>query len=141
MRGAQVFATVGSEEKAEIARNLGADAVILYRGTDFRSVVMDRTAGRGVDVVYDSVGKATIEGSLHSLRVRGLCVLYGHTSGMVDCLKPLDLSEAGSVFFTRPHMAHYVRTEEEFRRRVGDISNWLVSGDIRITIDSVFPLV
>lgn len=140
MRGARVFATVGSEEKAAIARDLGADEVILYRETDFRSVVMDKTAGRGVDVVYDSVGKATIQGSLNALRVRGLCVLYGHTSGIVDCVKPLDLSEAGSVFFTRPHMAHYVRTEEEFRSRVGDISSWLASGDIRVTIDRVFPL-
>ena len=107
------MATVGSAEKAEIAKARGADEAILYRDVDFREAVMTATEGEGVDVVYDSVGKATFYDSIHCLRPRGLCVLFGHASGKIESLNPLDLSEAGSIFFTRPHMAHYIRTREE----------------------------
>ena len=83
---------------------------------------MTATGGEGVDVVYDSVGKATFYDSIHCLRPRGLCVLFGHASGKIESLNPLDLSEAGSIFFTRPHMAHYIRTREELEGRWTDLT-------------------
>ncbi len=140
IRGARVLATVGSAEKAEIAVSRGADAAILYREADFREAVMDATGGAGVDVVYDSVGKATFHDSLRCLRPRGLCVLFGHASGKVDSLDPLDLSEAGSVFFTRPHMAHYIRTRDEFAGRWRDLAGWASDGRLFVAIDRVLPL-
>lgn len=140
MRGARVFATVGSAEKAAIARARGADEVILYREVDFRAAVMKATAGRGVDVVYDSVGQETFLRSLNSLRPRGFCILFGHTSGQVESIHPLDLSEAGSVFVTRPHMAHYILTRDEFLARAGDVLGWVASGRLHVTIDKVYPM-
>jgi NADPH2:quinone reductase len=140
MRGATVYATVGSPEKMEVARQRGADAVILYRQEDFREAVMKLTDGRGVDVVYDSVGKDTILKSLNSLRVRGVCVLYGHASGIVENLPPLELAEAGSVYLTRPHLQHYLPDDETYQRRLADLLRWLGDGKIDVTIDRVFPL-
>jgi NADPH2:quinone reductase len=104
-RGAHVFATVGSAEKAAIVKALGADAAILYRAVDFREAVLALTGGEGVDVVYDSVGRDTIHKSIRSLRRRGTCVMFGASSGQVEGIAPLELAEAGSVFFTRPHLA------------------------------------
>ena len=106
-----------ADKKAEIAKSRGADEAILYREVDFREAVMTATGGDSVDVVYDSVGKATFYDSIHCLRPRGLCVLFGHASGKIESLNSLDLSEAGSIFFTRPHMAHYIRTREELEGR------------------------
>jgi NADPH2:quinone reductase len=140
IRGARVLATVGSTDKAEIARACGADAAILYRETDFREAVMAATKGAGVDVVYDSVGRATFGKSIHCLRPRGLCVLYGHASGKIDNIDPLDLSEAGSIFFTRPHMAHYIRTREEFAGRWRDLTTWALDGRLKVAVDRVLPL-
>jgi NADPH2:quinone reductase len=140
LKGAQVLATAGSDAKAAIVRRLGADLVIPYRQTDFREAVMQATAGRGVDVVYDSVGKDTLRDSLRSLRTRGLCVLFGHSSGIVDSIAPMELAEAGSVFLTRPHMQHYVATQEEFQGRMKDLFTWFATGQLKILVDRKLPL-
>jgi NADPH2:quinone reductase len=140
LRGATVIATVGSAEKAEIARARGADHVILYRETDFREEVMRLTGGKGVDVVYDSVGKDTIAGSIRSLRRRGLCVNYGGASGLVRSIEPLELGEAGSVFFTRPHLADYLASPEELASRAGDLFAAWRARKLVVTVDREFAL-
>lgn len=140
LRGATVLATVGSEEKAELAKQRGADHVILYRQVDFREEVMKITGGKGVDVVYDAVGKDTIDKSIRSLRKRGLCVNYGGASGLVESINPLELGEAGSVFFTRPHLADYIATAAEIGSRANDLFAWFAAGRLDVTIDRVFPL-
>ena len=139
-RGALVIATAGSEEKAAIARSLGADHVVLYRQTDFREAVMQITGGKGVDVVYDAVGKDTIHQSIKSLAKRGLCVNYGGASGLVTAVEPLELAEAGSVFFTRPHLADYIATAAELRGRTGDLFSLQQSGRLKVAIDRTWPL-
>lgn len=141
LRGAQVIATVGSAEKAAIARRCGADHVILYRDTDFREEVMRITGGTGVDVVYDAVGRDTIHKSIRSLKKRGLCVNYGGASGLVESLEPLELAEAGSVFFTRPHLADYLSTREELQARATDLFAAWRAGRLDVAIDREFPLV
>jgi len=140
LRGATVLATAGSAEKADIARRLGADHVILYRETDFRAEVMKLTGGKGVTVVYDAVGKDTIAGSLRSLKKRGLCINYGGASGLVQSINPLELGEAGSVFFTRPHLADYMQTADEVRGRAADLFSAHAAGKLAVTIDREFPL-
>lgn len=139
LRGARVLATVGSAEKAEIVRKLGGEP-ILYREVDFREAVMDATGGAGVDVVYDSVGLETIDRSLRSLKRRGVCVNYGGSSGLVESIKPLDLAEAGSVFFTRPHLAHYMGDSGEINGRAADLFAAYLSKELKVTIDRIFPL-
>lgn len=138
-RGARVFATVGSPEKAQIVKRLGADAAILYRETDFREAVMALTEGAGVDVVYDSVGRDTIHKSIRSLRRRGTCVMFGAASGQVEGIAPLDLAEAGSVFFTRPHLADYMQPHE-VRARAADLFEMVASGRLAVMIDRTYPL-
>lgn len=140
LRGATVYATVGSEDKAAIARARGADHVILYRKADFQAEVMKLTAGRGVDVAYDAVGKDTIHGSIRSVRRRGLVVNYGGASGLVQAVEPLELAEAGSVFFTRPHLADYIATPEELRARALDLFDAWRAGQLHVAIDREFPL-
>jgi len=140
LRGVRAIATVGNEEKAAIAKALGADPVILYRQTKFDNAVLDATDGRGVDVVYDGVGRATFSGSLRSLRPRGTLALFGGASGAVESVTPLDLAEAGSLFFTRPHMADYMASSEEIEWRAGDMFRFAVQGDIKVRIDRQFPL-
>jgi len=140
LRGATVIATAGSAEKAAIAKSRGADHVILYRETDFREAVMTITGGKGVDVVYDAVGKDTISRSIRSLRRRGLCVNYGGASGLVQSVEPLELAEAGSVYFTRPHLADYIATAEELRGRAGDLFAAYSAGQLAVAIDHEFPL-
>jgi NADPH2:quinone reductase len=140
LRGATVLATAGSPEKADIARERGADHVIRYRDTDFREQVMKITGGKGVNVVYDAVGKDTIAGSIRSLKKRGLCINYGGASGLVESVNPLDLSEAGSVFFTRPHLADYLQTAEELGSRAADLFAAHAAGRLRVAIDREFPL-
>lgn len=139
-RGAKVITTVGSADKAQIAKARGADHVILYRERDFREAVMEITSGRGVDVVYDAVGKDTIARSIRSLRRRGLCVNYGGASGLVKSIEPLELGEAGSVFFTRPHLADYTASAEEIRWRTDDLFKAYSDGGLMVTIDKEFPL-
>lgn len=140
MRGATVLCTVGNEAKAEIAKQRGADHVILYRQIDFRKEVMTITGGKGVDVVYDSVGKDTIDKSIRSLRKRGLCVNYGGASGLVESINPLELGEAGSVFFTRPHLADYLASAEEIGARAADLFAAYSAGRLKVTVEREFPL-
>jgi len=140
MRGATVIATAGSAEKAEIAKARGADHVVLYREKDFREEVMRLTGGRGVDVVYDAIGKDTISRSIRSLRRRGLCINYGGASGLVQSIEPLELGEAGSVFFTRPHLADYIATAEELGARAADLFGAWRTGKLVVTVDREVPL-
>lgn len=139
-RGARVLATVGSEEKAAIVQRLGADRAVLYRQEDFAEAVLAATDGLGVHVVYDGVGQDTFEGDLRALRRRGALVLFGAASGAVDAVDPLDLAEAGSVWLTRPHMAHYMATKGEIRGRAVDLFDWVGSGELSVHIDQEFPL-
>ena len=138
-RGARVLATVGSPEKAAIAKSLGADETILYREVDFREAVRALTGGAGVDVVYDSVGRDTIHHSIRSLKRRGTCVMYGASSGQVDGIAPLELAEAGSVFFTRPHLADYMQPHE-VRERARELFSLVQAGKLRVAIDRTFPV-
>lgn len=138
--GATVIATVGSEDKARIARERGADHAILYRQTDFGAEVRRLTNGRGVDVVYDSVGRETLPRSIRTLKRRGLCISFGASSGQPEPVPPLELAEAGSVFLTRPHLADYMTSDGEIRARAADLFTAVAEGDLRVTIDKVFPL-
>lgn len=140
LRGATVIATVGHPSKVAIARGCGADHTILYRDVPFRDEVMRITNGRGADVVYDSVGRDTVHASIRSLRRRGLCVMFGASSGQVDAIVPLELAEAGSVYFTRPHLADYMHDATEIRQRARDLFGAYVGGNLRVTIDRVLPL-
>jgi NADPH2:quinone reductase len=139
-RGATVITTVGSDDKAAIAAALGADHVIRYRDVDFAPVVRELTKGRGVDVVYDSVGRDTLARSLAVLRRRGLCVLFGASSGPVESITPIALAEAGSVFFTRPHLADYLADAGEIGRRAADLFGAVAAGHLRVAIDRTLPL-
>ncbi|MGH6661253.1 MAG: quinone oxidoreductase family protein [Rhodospirillales bacterium] len=139
-RGATVLATVGSAQKAVVAKARGADHVILYRDVDFAEKVLELTGGAGVDVVYDSVGKDTYRGSLKCLKPRGVLSNNGNASGRVEALDPLDLAEAGSVFFTRPHLADYIPTAAERARRSGDLYRLYREGKLTVTLDRTFPL-
>lgn len=140
MRGAEVFATVGSAGKAEIARARGADHVILYREVDFAEVVLEATGGEGVDVVYDSVGKDTISGSIRCCARRGVVSSNGNASGPIGAIDPLDLAEAGSIFFTRPHLADYMTNAEARRARAADLFALYSEQRLRVTVDRVLPL-
>ena len=139
-RGAEVITTVGTPEKAEIAKARGADHTILYRDVDFLDEVMAITSGAGVNVAYDSVGRDTIERSIKCLAKRGLVVNYGGSSGLVEAVSPLALAEAGSVFFTRPHLADYMRDADEIRSRTDDLFGFYRAGRLEVTIDRVLPL-
>jgi NADPH:quinone reductase len=139
-RGARVLTTVGNQDKAAIATKCGADQTILYRDIDFREEVLRHTDGRGVDVVYDSVGRDTIHRSIRSLKKRGMCILFGASSGVVPSIEPLELAEAGSVFFTRPHLADYMRDASEIRGRSDDLFRLVASGGLHVSVDREFPL-
>jgi NADPH2:quinone reductase len=138
-RGAQVIATVGSEEKAAIATARGADATVLYRQTDFEAAVRAWSGGAGVDVVYDSVGRDTIHASLRCLRRRGTCVLFGASSGQVEQIAPLELAEAGSVFFTRPHLADYLQPHE-VQVRAAELFSLVAQRRLEVALEKSFPL-
>jgi len=140
IRGATVIGSVGSPQKAELARALGCDHTILYKETDFRDEVRRLTGGVGVDVVYDSIGRDTIARSIRSLRRRGLCINYGGASGLVESIVPLELGEAGSVYFTRPHLADYIATPQELRERAACLFEHVRSGRLKVSIDRRFPL-
>lgn len=140
LRGATVITTVGGPDKAALAKQRGADHTILYRDADFRAAVMDITNGRGVDVVYDSVGRDTIARSIRSLRRRGLCVMFGTSSGTVAGIDPLEIAEAGSIYFTRPHLADYMASAEEIRGRADDLFAAVAAKKLVVTVDRTFPL-
>jgi NADPH:quinone reductase len=139
-RGARVIGTVGSVEKAQIARDLGADEVILYNETDFEAETKRLTNGVGVDVVYDSVGRTTFEKGLNVLKPRGLMALFGQSSGPVAPLDPQILNAKGSLYLTRPTYKHYIATREELLWRAQDIFGWIAAGELRVRIDKTFPL-
>lgn len=139
-RGATVIATVGDEEKARIARECGADYVVLYRERDVSEAVRELTGGEGVDVAYDSVGRDTIARSIGSVRRRGTCVLFGASSGSVPAIDPLELAEAGSIFFTRPHLADYLANANEIAWRATDLFSAASSGTLHFSIDKTFAL-
>lgn len=140
MRGARVLTTVGSEQKAALVKSLGADLAIPYHKVDFRDAVMEATQGRGVDVVYDGVGRDTIARSIRSLRRRGLCVLFGVASGPVDSVGTLELAEAGSVFFTRPQLRHYLGSAKEIQAAATAVFDAILAGALRIAVHQVHPL-
>lgn len=140
LRGATVIATVGSAEKAAIAKARGADHTILYREEDFAARVREVTDGAGVHVAYDSVGKDTIHKSIRSVRRRGLCILFGASSGVVPSIEPIELAEAGSVFFTRPHLADYMADAGEIRGRASDLFAAVEAGRLDPVIQQALPL-
>jgi NADPH2:quinone reductase len=140
MRGARVFGTVSTEEKARIARESGVDEAILYTQQDFEAEVKRLTGGRGVDVVYDSVGQTTFEKSLNSLRPRGVMALFGQSSGPVPPFDAGILNAKGSLFLTRPSLAHHVLTREELTWRAGDVLGWIASGKLKLRINRTYPL-
>ena len=140
MLGARVIGTVSTEAKAAIAREAGANEVILYNTQDFAAEAKRLTGGRGVDVVYDSVGAATFLKSLDSLRPRGMLVSFGNASGPVPAVEPLLLSQKGSLFLTRPTLAHYTATPEELQWRAGEVLNWIAAGRLKINIHRTYNL-
>jgi NADPH2:quinone reductase len=140
MIGARVIGTVSTEEKAKIAREHGADEVILYTQQEFDVEVKRLTAGRGVDVVYDSVGKSTFEKSLNSLRPRGLMALFGQSSGPVPPTDLNILNGKGSLYLTRPSLGHYVAQRDELLWRAGDVLQWVAAGKLKLRIDRSYPL-
>lgn len=138
-RGARVIGTVSTEEKAALAREFGADEVILYTQTDFETETR-RLTGGGVNVVYDAVGMTTFDRSLNCLKPRGYLVLYGESSGPVSPLDPQVLNARGSLFLTRPSLGHYMADRAELLSRAGDLFEWMAAGQLRVRIDQTFPL-
>jgi NADPH:quinone reductase len=138
--GAKVITTVSTQEKAELSREAGASETILYTERDFAEEVKRITSGRGVDVVYDSVGKTTFEGSLSCLRPRGMLALFGGSSGAVLPFDPIQLSTKGSLFLTRPTLWHYISTREELEWRAGDVLKWALSGELKLRMEHVYSL-
>ena len=138
--GAHVIGTVSTRAKAELAREAGADEVIIYTEQDFEQEVKRITAGRGAQVVYDSVGKDTYMKSLSSLAPRGMLVLFGQSSGPVPPFELSLLAQKGSLFLTRPSLAHYTLTREELLWRAGDVLDWIASGVVNLRIGGTFAL-
>lgn len=139
-RGARVLGTVSSAEKAAVATAAGVDHAINYTETSFDDEVRRITAGDGVDVVYDSVGKTTFEKSLACLRPRGMLVLFGQSSGPVQPLDPQVLNTRGSIFLTRPSLGHYLLTREELLWRAGDVLTAVEHGTLNLRVDQTYPL-
>ncbi len=138
--GAHVIATVSTEEKAKLAREAGADEIILYTQQDFETETKRLTAGKGVDVVYDSVGKTTFEKGLNVLRPRGMMVLYGGSSGAVPPFDLIALSQKGSLFVTRPTLGYYTLTREELLARSGAVFGMIGAGKLKLRIEHTYPL-
>lgn len=140
LRGARVIGTASTKEKAALAREVGADEVIMYSQVDFESEVKRLTNTVGVDVVYDSVGKDTFEKSLNCLRKRGYMVLFGQSSGQAPTLDPQTLNAKGSLFLTRPTLGHYTANRSELQERANDIFSWMAENKLKVRIDKTFPL-
>jgi NADPH2:quinone reductase len=140
MLRARVIGTVSSQEKAELARAAGADHILFYETGDFEAEVQRITEGAGVDVVYDSVGQTTFNKSLNCLRHRGTLVLFGQSSGPVPPVDLNILSSKGSVYVTRPSLAHYTATRDELEWRSGDVLKWVRDGKLKLRIDRTLPL-
>ncbi|NJD11935.1 MAG: quinone oxidoreductase [Gemmatimonadetes bacterium] len=138
--GAFVIGTAGTDEKAALARAAGADEVIVYTRTDFAAEVRRITGGKGLDVVYDSVGMTTFLPGFDLLVPRGMMVLYGQSSGPVDAIDPQLLNQKGSVFLTRPSLGHYIATREELLERAGDLFRWIETGELSVRIGAEYEL-
>jgi len=138
--GARVIGTASTAEKARLARNAGADEVINYREQDFEAETKRLTGGKGVDVIYDGVGQTTFDKDLNVLRPRGYLVLFGAASGPVAPIDPIKLLQKGSLFLTRPTLAHYIATREELERRATDVLNMVASGSLKLRIEHVYKL-
>jgi NADPH:quinone reductase len=138
--GAQVITTVSTQAKAELAREAGADEVVLYTEQNFEAEVKRITGGKGVDVVYDSVGKNTFDASLNCLRPRGILVLFGASSGPVPPFDLIQLSSKGSLFITRPTLWHYIATRQELEWRAGDVLGWAAKGELKLRTEHMYPL-
>jgi len=139
-RGARVIGTVSTREKAALARDAGARDVILYTEQDFEAEAKRLTNGAGLQVVYDSVGKTTFEKGLNCLTRRGMMVLYGQSSGSIGAFDPQVLSQKGSLFLTRPTLAHYIASRAELVARAGEVLSWVKSGILRVRIEHEFSL-
>ncbi len=140
LRGARVFATVSTGEKAQLARGAGADEVILYTEQDFAAEVKRATGGRGLQVVYDSVGRTTFDKSLACLAPRGMMAIFGQSSGAVPPFDPGRLATLGSLFLTRPTLGHYIATREELLQRADDLFSWIAAGKLDVRIGAEHPL-
>lgn len=138
--GARVIATVSTDEKAKLAREAGADEVILYTQQDFEAETKRLTGSKGVDVVYDSVGKTTFEKGLNVLRPRGMMVLFGGSSGAVPPFDLIALSQKGSLYVTRPTLANYIATRDELVARSSAVLNMVASGNLKLRIEHTYPL-
>jgi NADPH2:quinone reductase len=138
--GARVIGTVSTEEKAELARQAGADEVILYTQQDFETETKRVTGGKGVQVVFDSVGRTTFSKGLNCLMPRGMMILYGQSSGPVEPLDPQVLSQKGSLFLTRPTIHHYISTRAELLDRASAVLDWISDGSLDVRIGGEFPL-
>jgi NADPH2:quinone reductase len=131
---------VSTDEKARLSRGAGADEVVLYTREDFEEAVRRLTGGKGVQVVYDSVGETTFAKSLNVLAPRGLMVLYGQSSGVVPALDPLVLMRKGSLFLTRPSLTHHTATRAELLERASELFGWIGSGALKLRTEFEFPL-
>ena len=138
--GARVIGTVSTEEKAKLAREAGADDVILYTQSDFEVETKRLTGGSGVNVVYDSVGKTTFEKGLNILKPRGMMVLFGGSSGPVPLFDPIILTSKGSLFLTRPSISHYIASREELESRAEAVFGMIVAGKLKLRIEHTYPL-
>jgi NADPH:quinone reductase len=138
--GARVIATVSTEEKAQLARQAGADEIILYTQVDFEAETKRLMGGKGVDVVYDSVGKTTFDKGLNVLRPRGMMVLFGGSSGAVPPFDPIILTQKGSLFLTRPSLGNYIATREELLSRSGAVFGMIAQGKLKLRIEHTYPL-
>jgi NADPH:quinone reductase len=138
--GARVIATVGTEEKAQLAREAGADEVILYDKQDFEAETKRLTDGKGVDVIYDGVGKTTFDKDLNILRPRGYLVLFGGASGAVPPLDLIKLSQKGSLYITRPTLVNYIASHEELQQRATDVLSTIAAGKLKLRIGHIYPL-
>ncbi len=140
MRGARVIGTVSTDEKAKLAREHGADETIIYTRQDFEAEVKRLTDGKGLQVVYDAVGKTTWDKSLNSLAPRGLIALYGQSSGPIGQIDPGILNTKGSLFLTRPSLNHHIASREELQSRAGEVLGWIRDGKLRLRTEFEFPL-
>lgn len=140
MKGATVITTVGTDEKAELSWAAGADEVINYREVDFKEAVEQSIGAHNLDVVFDGVGAATFDKGLDLLRPRGMMVTFGNASGPVPEISPLILAQKGSIFLTRPTMAHYIRTREELLGRANELFGWISGGRLDVRIGHEYPL-
>ncbi len=138
--GARVIGTVSTEEKARLAREAGADEIIFYTQSDFEAETKRLTSGKGVDVVYDSVGKTTFEKGLNVLRPRGMMALFGGSSGAVAPFDPLTLTQKGSLYLTRPSIGHYIITRQELQQRAGAVFGMIREKQLKLRIEHVYPL-